>query len=209
MTFPFRILTHFQHFVYHLRQYGICWVTAILAIINFCEFSVYSAYVSFLNQSLFQKNRDELHVVPTQRPYCIKNKRYVPQNHLYYDKIGLASWYGPGFHNRPTSSGKIFNMYHLTAAHATLPLNSIVRVTNLNNGRSVEVIVNDHGPFHHNRIIDLSKGAAQRLGFQRQGVTPVRVECLLNASRQSIFKNCRQLSPKTVKNIYGAKRNSI
>ena len=89
---------------------------------------------------------------------------------------GWASWYGPGFHGNYTASGARYNQYGLTAAHRTLPFGTRLRVTNLNNGRSVIVTVNDRGPFIHNRVIDLSMGAAQVLGVVNSGVAPVRLD---------------------------------
>lgn len=89
---------------------------------------------------------------------------------------GLASWYGPGFHGRKTASGVRFNQSELTCAHKTLPFGSKIKVTNLNNDESVIVIVNDRGPFVRGRIVDLSRGAAQRIGLMRTGTAPVRVE---------------------------------
>ncbi len=91
---------------------------------------------------------------------------------------GWASWYGPRFHGRRTANGERFNKFHLTAAHRTLPFNTRVRVTNLQNGRSIVVRINDRGPYIRGRIIDLSYAAAQQLGMHRQGVIQVRVEIL-------------------------------
>lgn len=93
-------------------------------------------------------------------------------------KQGMASWYGPGFHGRRTANGERFNQYGMTAAHRTLPIGTQVRVTNLNNGRSVVVRINDRGPFSGGRIIDLSKGAARLIGVIQSGVAPVRLEVL-------------------------------
>lgn len=97
-----------------------------------------------------------------------------------YDERGIASWYGEEFHGRPTSSGEPFDMNDLTAAHRTLPLPSWVEVTNLANGRTLVVRVNDRGPFHDpdRRIIDLSRAAAVRLGIDRTGTAPVRVRAV-------------------------------
>lgn len=120
---------------------------------------------------------------PTQRPYVIKGKDYYPQDHYEYDEVGIASWYGPGFHGKKTSTGVYFDTNKLTAAHNTLPLPCVVRVTNLENGRVIEVEVNDRGPFAHDRIIDLSRRAAQMLGFINKGLAQVRVECLPHESR--------------------------
>lgn len=93
-----------------------------------------------------------------------------------YTQRGEASWYGPGFHGRKTASGERFNQHGLTAAHRKLPLGTKAKVTNLDNGRSVEVKINDRGPYVRGRIIDLSKAAAERLGMKEAGTSPVRLE---------------------------------
>lgn len=111
-------------------------------------------------------------------PYQIAGVWYYPKEEWDYDESGIASWYGPGFHGRTTANGEIFDENDVTAAHRTLPLPSVVRVTNLGNGRSLVVRVNDRGPFAHGRIIDLSRRSAQLLGFETQGTAKVRVEIL-------------------------------
>ncbi len=97
---------------------------------------------------------------------------------LGYVEIGIASWYGTKFHGRPTAIGEIYDMYLMTAAHKSLPLPTMVKVTNLDNGRSITLRVNDRGPFHDDRVIDLSYGAAKALGFEHQGTAPVVVEAI-------------------------------
>jgi len=114
--------------------------------------------------------------VKVGNPYVINGKTYYPAYDDTYDKIGTASWYGPGFHGKLTANGETFNQNDLTAAHPTLPMPSIVRVTNVQNGKSLIVRINDRGPFKANRIIDLSKRSAQELGFQ--GLAKVRVQLL-------------------------------
>lgn len=116
-------------------------------------------------------------------PYQIKGVWYYPRVDYGYDESGVASWYGPNFHNKPTANGETFDQNAVSAAHRTLPLPSVVRVTNLGNGRALVVRVNDRGPFAHGRIIDMSKRAAQLLGFERQGVARVRVQVLPDESR--------------------------
>lgn len=111
-------------------------------------------------------------------PYTIKGVTYVPREQPGYDETGIASWYGPGFHGRKTANGEIYNQNDITAAHATLPLPTNVRVTNLDNGRSLVVRVNDRGPFHDGRIIDLSARSAELLGFKNAGTARVRVQVL-------------------------------
>ena len=108
--------------------------------------------------------------------YKVRGKVYhVLQNAQGYSQKGIASWYGKKFHGHRTSSGEIYNMYAMTAAHKTLPLPSYVRVTSLKDGKSVIVKVNDRGPFHENRIIDLSYAAAKKLGVTARGTGAVEV----------------------------------
>lgn len=117
----------------------------------------------------------------TGRPYEVFGKTYYPmtvEESVGYVDEGIASWYGKEFHNRPTANGERFNMYNVSAAHTTLPLPIWVRVTNLTNGQSLDVRINDRGPFVDDRLIDLSYGAAVKLGYEKQGVTKVRVETL-------------------------------
>lgn len=109
-------------------------------------------------------------------PYRVAGRWYTPKHQPNYNSTGKASWYGPNFHGRETANGEIFNQYAITAAHPTLPLPSYVRVTNLENNRSIVVRVNDRGPFAHGREIDLSRRTAELLGFQHKGVAQVRVQ---------------------------------
>lgn len=116
-------------------------------------------------------------------PYQINGVWYYPQVDYAYDQTGIASWYGPGFHKERTANGEIYNENELTAAHQTLPMPSLVRVTNLENGRSIVVRINDRGPFKAARIIDLSRRAAQLLGMEQAGTAKVRVQILGEESR--------------------------
>ena len=115
------------------------------------------------------------------KPYRIKGRWYRPRHQPSYDKVGVASWYGAAFHGKRTANGEIYNMHALTAAHPTLPIPSLVHVTNLENGRSLVVRVNDRGPYAHDRIIDLSKKSAHHLGFTTKGTAKVRVKYLRRA----------------------------
>lgn len=99
-------------------------------------------------------------------------------HHRHYVARGYASWYGKRFHHRRTYSGERFNMYAMTAAHRTLPIHTRIEVTNLRNGRKVFVRINDRGPFKSRRIIDLSYGAAKRLGMTGRGIAPVRIRTI-------------------------------
>jgi len=116
-------------------------------------------------------------------PYKIMGKWYYPKEDYNYSEVGVASWYGEDFNGKMTANGEHYNMNTLTAAHRTLPLPSIVKVTNLQNGRSVVVRVNDRGPYVKDRIIDLSKHGAQLLGYMGQGTTKVRVEIMAKESK--------------------------
>ena len=111
-------------------------------------------------------------------PYEIEGEWYYPQEDATYDNTGIASWYGPKFHGRRTANGEIFDMDLLTAAHPTLPMPVRAKVTNLENGRSVVVRINDRGPFAKDREIDLSRHAADILGFKEKGTAKVRVQYL-------------------------------
>ncbi len=110
------------------------------------------------------------------KPYKVRGKVYYPKEEKNYKKTGLASWYGDAFHGRLTANGEIYDMTHLTAAHPTMPLPSYARVTNLENGSSVVVRVNDRGPYSEGRLIDLSKRAAEMLDYTRTGTAKVKVE---------------------------------
>lgn len=117
-------------------------------------------------------------------PYQINGVWYYPAVDYAYAETGIASWYGPGFHGLATANGEGYDQNALTAAHRTLPMPSMVRVTNLENGRQIALKINDRGPFAHSRIIDVSRRAAQLLGFEQQGTARVRVEIMADESRQ-------------------------
>ena len=110
------------------------------------------------------------------KPYQIEGRTFYPEESFDYKERGVASWYGPNFHKKKTANGEVFDMNLLTAAHKTLQLPSLVKVTNIENNRSLILRVNDRGPFVKNRIIDVSKKAASILGFQKNGTANVIVE---------------------------------
>ncbi|MEA3553252.1 MAG: septal ring lytic transglycosylase RlpA family protein [Campylobacterota bacterium] len=115
----------------------------------------------------------------TMRPYVVFNKKYYPTLAHIDDKFdGIASWYGPKFHAKKTSNGEIYNMYAMTAAHKTLPMNTIVKVENKENGKSIIVRINDRGPFVAGRIIDLSNVAAHKIDMVKKGTAKVRLTVL-------------------------------
>ena len=113
------------------------------------------------------------------KPYKIGNNWYNPLlNAEGFEEQGIASWYGKDFHGKKTASGEIYNMYQLSAAHKTLPLGTWVKLHNLNNGKKINLRINDRGPFIKGRIIDLSYGAAKKIGIVDSGITPVRIVIL-------------------------------
>jgi len=143
------------------------------------------------------------------KPYEVFGIMYYPQEDYEYNEVGVSSWYGKDFHAKKTANGEKYDMNSLTAAHKTLPLPSIVRVTNLENGRSLILRVNDRGPFVNNRIIDVSKRGAKLLGFQQQGTTKVRVQILEEESKKlkerltgiSSMSTASYSTPKTASNV--------
>jgi len=135
----------------------------------------YSANQQDHSQTLSRKTYSH----PTMKPYVVRGIRYHPTVVSVGDRFeGNASWYGPNFHGKLTSNGEKYNMWAMTAAHKTLPMNTIVKVTNLRNGLSVVVRINDRGPFVATRIIDLSKAAASKINMIGHGTAPVRLEIL-------------------------------
>src|SRR5260221_4804660 len=118
------------------------------------------------------------------KPYQIDGAWYYPAEDWNYNETGIASWYGEAFHGKDTANGESFDLNAITAAHRTLPMPTIVEVTNLENGRTLQVRVNDRGPYARGRIIDLSRRSAQLLGFEGQGTAKVRVKILVPESIQ-------------------------
>jgi rare lipoprotein A len=129
------------------------------------------------------------------QPYQVKGVWYYPKDQPSYDEIGIASWYGEQFHNKYTADGEVFDMGMASAAHKTLPLPSLVEVTNLANGRTIVVRVNDRGPFIDGRVIDMSKAAAAELGFVTGGITKVRVRYVGRAQDPPGLKTPQNQTP--------------
>lgn len=135
------------------------------------------------------------------KSYEVFGKTYhVLDSAAGYDEVGMASWYGNKFHGHRTSSGEEYDMYAMTAAHTSLPLPTYVRVTNLENGRSVVVRVNDRGPFLHDRLIDLSYAAAHRLGYVDSGTARVRVQAVTGQSANSSGQGAADSNPGDIGN---------
>lgn len=147
-------------------------------------------------RSYTRKHRPQAHQTKYPGHYKVgskyrqKGKTYRPYKYKRYRKVGVASWYGSvdGFHGKKTANGDVFNKHMLTAAHPTLPLPSMVRVTNLKNKKSVIVMVNDRGPFRKNRILDASERAATMLGFKKHGTARVKVEYLHDETKALLWK---------------------
>lgn len=139
-----------------------------------------------------------LGVYKVGKPYQVAGVWYVPAEQPDYDAVGTASWYGDAFHGKPTANGEAFDMHMVSAAHATLPLPSIVEVTNLDNDRSIQVRINDRGPFKPGRIIDVSRAAADQLGFVRQGTAKVRVRYVGPAPKDSFLPRPERKRPLLV-----------
>ncbi len=146
----------------------------------------------------FVKGKKVSEHVKLGQSYTVAGETYVPRHQPDYVEEGKASWYGPGFHGGKTANGERFDEDELTAAHRTLPLPSIVRVTMLSTGKQVVVRVNDRGPFAHSRIIDLSRGAAEKIGLLRAGVAKVRVEYMEKESARFAELLAQGRSPKSI-----------
>lgn len=132
----------------------------------------------------------------TAKPYQINGVWYYPKDEPNYNVVGIGSWYGEQFHNRRTANGELFDMNIPSAAHKTLPLPSLVEVTNLDTGQKMILRVNDRGPFVGDRIIDLSKAAADQLGYRRAGVAKVRVK-YVGPAPKAVFEAQRQYARAT------------
>jgi len=173
-----------------MNRYTVFTAFAILLLLSGCSTrgeGVYKSSSQSAKPINYSSNKNEhsatmdrkTYTHPTMNPYVIRGIRYYPTVVSVGDTFkGNASWYGPAFHGKLTSNGETYNMYDMTAAHKTLPMNTIVKVTNLSNGLSAVVRVNDRGPFIATRIIDLSKTAASKINMIGAGTASVRIEIL-------------------------------
>lgn len=157
---------------------GVC-VIASFAVINCssAEPSPPKIHYSALDNLFIQKYQTFARTYKVGKPYKIDGQWFFPRHQPSYNEQGVASWYGPNV-GALTANGELFDQEDIAAAHPTLPLPSIVEVSNLDNGRSIVVRVNDRGPFRHDRVIDLTKGAARKLGMLQSGVANVQVKLL-------------------------------
>lgn len=155
---------------------------SVLLLLNACTYGRIDVGSDKYSQASAIKSQGGTYKVGT--PYKVLGNWYYPKEDYDYSEVGIASWYGEDFHSLKTANGENYDMNTLTAAHRTLPLPSIVKVTNLENGRSLVLRINDRGPYAKNRIIDVSKRAAQLLGFQAKGTAKVRVEIMEKESKE-------------------------
>lgn len=162
------------------RRVGLVWFMRL----RLCFYLALMAVLAGCATTTTQRAAPNAGTYRVGKPYQVNGTWYYPKEQTDYNEVGLASWYGPGFHGHLTADGEVYDQRSLTAAHATLPLPVNVRVTNLDNGRSIVLRVNDRGPFHPGRIIDVSQRAAELLGFREAGTARVRVEYLSRADGQ-------------------------
>jgi len=172
----------------------------------------------YLNHSSHSNNTNSSLSIPKLKPYKVLGRWYYPRYVNVGETFrGISSWYGPNFHGKLTANGEIYNMYDYTAANKIMPLGTIIRVTNLNNNKSVVVRVNDRGPFVKERILDLSYAAGKKIGIDKTGTAPVEIVVLstpnykkyLNLTKknkQTFQKNGKiKIQIGAFKNISGAK----
>lgn len=169
--------------MYHKNSFTVFCLIICFGILTSCSETTYMAHVA-KQIPLPGDTPKSVGYYKVGTPYKIKNRQYYPAETFSHTETGIASWYGPNFHGKLTANGEIFNKNDLTAAHRTLQLPSIIRVTNLRNGRSIILRVNDRGPFAHDRVLDVSERAASLLGFKNQGTTKVRIDVLPYESRK-------------------------
>ena len=161
------------------KYFSLCTAFSAFLLLNACAEAELASHVAktIPGQSQSQGN------FKVGNPYKVAGKWYRPAESYTFEESGIASWYGPNFHGKPTANGEVFDQNELTAAHRTLQLPSLIRVTNLENGRSLVLRVNDRGPFSRGRVLDVSKRGAELLGFKNQGTARVKIQVLSQESR--------------------------
>lgn len=165
----------------HLRSFQ--FIVLLLGVISLSGCAETQLASHWIKKATWPGQQESQGTYKVGNPYKVGNIWYYPSENFQLVETGIASWYGPGFHQERTANGEVFDQHELTAAHRTLQLPSIVRVTNLENGRSLVVRVNDRGPFLHGRVMDVSMRAAELLGFANKGTARVRLEVLEKESR--------------------------
>lgn len=165
---------------------GLCFVLFSAFLITACA---ETQLVVHATKKLQYKPEKKTGVYKVGDPYEVNDVWYYPSIDYEYDETGIASWYGEQFHGGMTANGETFDMNAISAAHKTLPMPSIVQVTNLENGRSIKLTINDRGPFINGRILDASRRTAQLLGFEKQGTARVRVQILAEESRLAAYQS--------------------
>lgn len=155
-----------------------------MSFLSACSESQYAAHVAKQINLPQDSPSKSIGTFKVGNSYKIQGDRYYPAETYNHTETGTASWYGPGFDGKKTANGEVFDKNELTAAHRTLQMPSIIKVTNLENGRSAILRVNDRGPFAHERILDVSERAASILGFKHKGVAKVRIEVVADASKE-------------------------
>ena len=171
---------------------------AELNLVNHISKKVINTTKNEEDNTIYKKEKEIIPYYKVGNPYSINGIQYIPKEDPDYFEEGIASWYGPKFDGKLTANGEIFDQYAVTAAHRTLPIPSLVKVTNLENNRSIVLRINDRGPFVGDRIIDLSYKSAQLLGIIEKGTGKVRVE-VIDYGEHLLVKNSKKLLKTNVK----------
>tara|TARA_B100001059_G_scaffold168897_1_gene168719 strand:- start:5863 stop:6666 length:804 start_codon:yes stop_codon:yes gene_type:complete len=171
---------------------------AELNLVNHISKKVINTSKNEEDNTIYKKEKEIIPYYKVGNPYSINGIQYIPKEDPDYFEEGIASWYGPKFDGKLTANGEIFDQYAVTAAHRTLPIPSLVKVTNLENNRSIVIRINDRGPFVGDRIIDLSYKSAQLLGIIQKGTGKVRVE-VIDYGEHLLVKNSKKLLKTNVK----------
>jgi len=160
-----------------MNKFHISLIMIIIVFFSACSTRGKSIYKPKHTSKTTYVSEKKVYEHPTMKPYTVMGVKYYPEMVNIGDEFdGKASWYGPDFNGKLTSNGETYNMWEMTAAHKTLPMNTLVRVINLQNDKSTVVRINDRGPFVETRIIDLSKAAAVKIGMVKYGTAPVELE---------------------------------
>ena len=170
---------------------------AELNLVNHISKKVLSSTKNEVDNNIYKTEKETIPYYKVGNPYSINGIQYIPKEDPDYFEEGIASWYGPNFDGKLTANGEIFDQYAVTAAHRTLPIPSLVKVTNLENNRNIVLRINDRGPFVGNRIIDLSYKSAQLLGIIEKGTGKVRVE-ILDYGEHLLNKNNNKVVKKNI-----------